>query len=193
LRSRRQQRGHLSAASRERIQNRRRRRERLKLPVETEWVRLSRPLHSLTALVLIFCAGCHTAKPLPPADFSAPGWRVQQGQAVWKSLTGRPELAGDLLLATNLNGDFLIQFSKMPFPLATAQVAGGQWQIEFGADQYSWHGRGTPPNRFAWFQLPGALRDAKVGGSWQFTRVESNSWRLENSRTGEALEGEFFP
>lgn len=154
---------------------------------------MSRPLHILTALVLIFCAGCHTAKPLPPADFSAPGWRVQKGQAVWKSLTGRPELAGDLLLATNRNGDFLIQFSKMPFPLATAQVAGGQWQIEFGADQYSGHGRGTPPNRFAWFQLPGALRDAKVGGNWQFTHVETNSWRLENSRTGEALEGEFFP
>lgn len=131
--------------------------------------------------------------PLPPADFSAPGWHVQQGQAVWKPSASRPEIAGDLLLATNVNGNFFIQFSKIPFPLATAQVSGGQWQIEFGADQYSWHGRGAPPSRFGWFQLPPALRAANVGGNWQLTRSETNSWRLQNSHTGETLEGEFFP
>ena len=146
-----------------------------------------------SALLFFVCAGCRTANPLPPADFSTSGWRVQQGQAVWKPSASRPELAGDLLLATNANGNFFIQFSKIPFPLATAQVSGSQWQVEFGADQYSWHGRGTPPGRFAWFQLPRALFGAGVGGSWQFTRVETNSWRLENPRTGEILEGGFFP
>jgi len=70
------------------------------------------------ALLLILGAGCRTANPLPPADFSAPGWRVQQGQAVWKPSASRPELAGDLLLATNVNGNMFIQFSKMPFPVA---------------------------------------------------------------------------
>ena len=112
---------------------------------------------------------------------------------VWKPSQNRPEIAGDLLLATNLNGDFFLQFSKMPFSLATAQASGDQWQIEFGADKYSWHGHGTPPTRFAWFQLPRALRDPTVGGDWRFIRVETNSWRLENPRTGETLEGEFFP
>ena len=145
------------------------------------------------ALLLIFSAGCRTASSLPPADFLAPGWRVQQGQAVWKPSSSRPEVAGDLLLATNVNGNFFVQFSKIPFPLATTQVSDGQWQIEFGADKFSWHGHGAPPNRFGWFQLPRALRDANLGGNWQFTRVETNSWRLENSHTGETLEGEFFP
>ena len=153
---------------------------------------VSRLLFILSALLLL-CAGCRTDNQLPPADFSSPGWRVQQGQAVWKPSSSRPELAGDLLLATNVNGNFFIQFSKMPFPLATAQVSGDQWQIEFGADKYSWHGRGTPPNRFGWFQLPHALLAQNLGDNWKFTRVETNSWRLQNPHTGETLEGEFFP
>src|SRR5271170_3103019 len=148
-------------------------------------VRVSRPIFILSALMLVLCEGCHTTQPLPPADFPAPGWRVQQGQAVWKPSASRPELAGDLLLATNVNGNFFVQFSKIPFPLATAQVSGNQWQIEFGADKFSWHGHGTPPNRFGWFQLPRALRNANPGGNWKFIRVETDSWRLENSNTGE--------
>jgi hypothetical protein len=167
--------------------------ESLKWSIETEMLRTRCLTCIFPALLLIFSVGCRTANPLPSADFSAPGWRVQQGQAVWKPSSNRPELAGDLLLATNVNGNFFVQFSKIPFPLATAQVSGDQWQIEFGADKFSWHGRGTPPNRFAWFQLARALRDANLGGNWKFTRVEINSWRLENSHTGEILEGEFFP
>jgi hypothetical protein len=154
---------------------------------------MSRPTLILSALLLLLCAGCRTTAPLPPADFSASGWRVQQGQAVWKSSSNRPEIAGDLLLATNVNGNFFIQFSKIPFPLVTAQVSGNQWQIEFGADKYSWHGRGAPPDRFGWFQLPRALRGANLDGNWHFTPIETNSWRLQNSRTDETLEGGFFP
>lgn len=165
----------------------------MKRPIATERGRLNRSIVIFSALLLILCAGCRTANPLPPADFSAPGWRVQQGQAVWKPAPDRPGLAGDLLLATNVNGNLFIQFSKMPFPLATAQVAGGQWQIEFGADKYSWHGRGVPPDRFGWFQLPRVLSNPDIGGNWRFTRMETNSWRLENPHTGESLEGEFFP
>jgi len=92
-----------------------------------------------------------------------------------------------------VNGNVFIQFSKMPFPLATAQISGDEWQIEFGADKFSWHGRGTPPNRLAWLQLPRALLGTNIGDNWRFTRVETSSWRLENPRTGETLEGEFFP
>jgi hypothetical protein len=147
----------------------------------------------LALLIAAFICGCSTAPPLPPADFSAPGWSVRQGQAIWKPSSNRPELAGDLLLATNVNGNFFIQFSKIPFPLATAQISDGQWQIEFGASEFSWHGSGTPPNRFAWFQLPCALLGGNLDGKWQFTNVTTNSWRLENLRTGESLEGEFFP
>jgi hypothetical protein len=148
---------------------------------------------SLALLIAVLAAGCRTAPPLPPADFSAPGWRVQQGQAVWKPSSSRPELAGDLLLATNANGNFFVQFSKIPFPLATAQMSGGQWQIEFGADRFSCHGNGTPPDRFVWFQLPQALLGENLHGDWHFQNAMTNSWRLENAHTGETLEGEFFP
>ncbi len=147
----------------------------------------------LSALSWVFISGCRTGPPLPPADFSTPGWRILQGQAVWKSSANRPELAGDLVLATNVNGNFFIQFSKIPFPLATAQVSGDQWQIEFGADKYSWRGHGAPPERFGWMQLPRALLGAGSGGNWRFTGAGTNSWCLENLRTGECLEGEFFP
>ncbi len=156
-------------------------------------VRVSRPILIFLTLLSFFCAGCRTANSPPPTDFSAPGWSVRQGQAVWKPSSSRPELAGDLLLATNANGNFFIQFSKIPFPLATAQVSGGQWQIEFGADRFSWHGNGAPPNRFGWFQLPRALLGGNLNGNWRFTNVTTNSWRLENPHTGETLEGEFFP
>jgi hypothetical protein len=146
----------------------------------------------LALLIAAFVCGCRTAPSLPPADFSAPGWRIQQGQAIWKPSSNRSELAGDLLFATNVNGNFFVQFSKIPFPLASAQISGDQWQIEFGADKFSRSGHGTPPNRFAWFQLPRAFLGVNVDGNWKFTRVVNNSWHLENPRTGETLEGEFF-
>lgn len=147
----------------------------------------------LAFVLAVFVVGCRTTPPLPSADFSVPGWHVQQGQAVWKPSQNRPELAGDLLFATNATGNFFVQFSKIPFPLATAQISDDQWQIEFGADRFSWQGHGTPPDRFVWFQLPRALLGASLNGNWQFKNVATNSWHLENPRTGETLEGEFFP
>jgi hypothetical protein len=118
---------------------------------------------------------------------------VQQGQAVWKPTKSRPELTGDILLATRSNGDFFVQFSKTPFTLATAQLMSGQWQIEFGSGDHSWKGRGKPPSRFAWFQLRLALAHTRLNRDWQFQHAATNAWRLENRRTGESLEGAFFP
>jgi hypothetical protein len=148
---------------------------------------------ALLAFGLTLCVSCRTARPLPPADFSSPGWSVCQGQAVWKPSKNRPELAGDLLLATNINGNYVIQFSKTPFTLASAQVAEGTWQIKFGGGRHSWSGRGAPPARFVWFQLPRALVATEPPPPWKFTRRQDNSWRMENTRTGEILEGVFFP
>jgi hypothetical protein len=149
---------------------------------------------ALTLLVVaIFSAGCRTAPPLPPADLSSQGWQLRQGQAVWKPTRSRPELAGELLLATKTTGDFFVQFSKTPFTLATAQIADGQWQIEFGNGERRWKGHGKPPARFVWFQLPHALAGDELNHTWRFTRLSGDSWRLENIRTGESLEGGFFP
>jgi len=143
-------------------------------------------------LTVLISAGCRTAPPLPPADFSAPGWRVQQGQAVWKPTRNKLELAGELLLATNANGNLFVQFTKTPFPLATAQVSGESWQMEFGSGEYSWRGRGQPHARFVWFQLPRALAGVDLGRAWKLLPHENNSWHFENLRTGESLEVTFF-
>lgn len=147
---------------------------------------------TLLALGFLFCISCRTATSPPPADFSAPGWLLRQGQAVWKPSQSLPELACDLLLAVNTNRNYVVQFSKTPFLLAAAQVADSRWQIEFGAGQHSWRGRGAPPARFVWFQLVRILAGTPADDPWKFTSRTDRSWRLENSVTGEFLEGQFF-
>jgi len=144
-------------------------------------------------LMAALAGGCRTAPPLAPADFSASGWRVQQGQAVWRLGKSRPELAGEILLATQTNGNFLVQFTKTPFALASARVTDGQWQIDFGGGQRRFAGRSQPPARFVWFQLPRALAGGPLKSPWRLTRPTTDSWRLENWFTGEMLEGAFFP
>jgi hypothetical protein len=144
-------------------------------------------------LALILCVSCRTLPPLPPVDFSAPGWRVQPGQAVWLPAKNRPEFTGDLLFGTNANGNFFITFTKTPFTLATAQAVNGDWQIAFGGNEYFWHGHGPPPARFGWFELPRALAGEKLESGWKFSGTDGAGWRLENPATGESLEGEFSP
>jgi len=150
-------------------------------------------LSAVLLLAGLISTGCRTVPPLRPADFSAPGWQVQTGQAAWKPSSNRPELAGELLLATNTIGNYFVQFTKTPFPLATAQVSGERWQIEFGSGERAWRGLGQPPARFVWFQLSHALAGEGLPPAWKWSRLENSSWRLENSRTGESLEGTFFP
>ena len=144
-------------------------------------------------LIAPWLTSCRTAPPLPAANLSAPGWHVMQGQAVWQPPGNRPELTGDLLLATNVNGNFFVQLTKNPFPIVTAEAIGDAWQIEFGADQHPWRGRGKLPTRFGWLQLPRALLSGQTAGSWRFENIATNTWRLANSHTGESLEGGFFP
>ncbi len=148
---------------------------------------------AFSILVLLFAVitgGCVTP-PLAPANLSAPGWTVQEGQAVWKATASRPEIAGDLIVATNTDGDCFVQFTKTPLTLAVAQIAAGHWQLEFGNDQYSWRGSGAPPDRFVWFQLPRAFSGAPLQADWHF-QSSANGWQFDNSHTGEKLEGEFF-
>ena len=144
-------------------------------------------------LALVLCVSCRTVPPLPAADLSAPGWSVQQGQAIWKPAQDRSEIAGDLLLATNIDGSYFVELIKTPFTIVTAESLGGRWQIEFGVGEHSWRGTGTPPKRFAWFQLPRALLDGRTAAPWRFEVLDSSSWRLEDPKSGETLEGGFFP
>jgi hypothetical protein len=131
-------------------------------------------------------AGCATA-PLPPPDMSA-DWKIRQGQAVWKP-KGSDGIAGELLVATNSTGDFVVEFAKPPITIAHAQRAGQRWSIEFPAQQKSYAGRGKGPERVIWLRLPPAL--AGSDQQWQVT-TNSNGWRMSNRR-GETLEGFLAP
>jgi hypothetical protein len=144
------------------------------------------------ALLLSLANGCRTAPPLAKADFSEPGWTLHQGQAVWRSKRDAVEIAGEILLATNLNGRSLVQFTKTPFPFVTAQTTTNIWQIEAPVENRRFSGRGSPPARVIWFQLPRAYAGLPVPERWSW-RSTSNNWRLENVSTGELLEGYFEP
>src|SRR5213593_2130154 len=75
-------------------------------------------LHSLFWLVSVLgCGACRTAPPLAPANLSEPGWRIREGQAVWRPKIEAPEIAGELLVATHPNGQTFLQFTKTPLPL----------------------------------------------------------------------------
>ncbi len=166
---------------------------RWKLNVECWTLNVSTCIFALLLFLLLLASGCRTRHLFPPADLDSPGWRVQQGQAIWKPTRTRPALAGELLLATHTNGDSLIQFDKLPFPLVSARVSGDRWQIRFGSDISAWHGRGNPSQRFVWFQLPRALAGEPLNGHWQFLPHDDGSWQFNNSRTGESLEGSLTP
>jgi hypothetical protein len=144
----------------------------------------------LTALAAV---SCRTAPPPAAADFSAAGWHVRQGEAVWKPGRNRPELAGELMAAANQDGDFFVQLAKTPFALATARQADGIWRIEFGAGGYTRGGRGAPPARFVWFELPRFLAGEPLEEGWRSETRPGQRWRLENLRTGESLEGFLSP
>src|SRR5881409_151771 len=49
-------------------------------------------------------AACRAGPPLPPVSLSGPGWTLQQGQAIWRSKSGAPEIAGEWMVATHHDG-----------------------------------------------------------------------------------------
>ena len=97
-------------------------------------------------LIAIFLCACQTA-PLPPTNFSEPGWKIQQGQAVWRAKKDSPEIAGELLIATNPDGRTVLQFTKTPFPFVIAQTTPKSWQLEVPAQNKKYSAPGKPPAR----------------------------------------------
>src|SRR6185369_10711488 len=117
---------------------------------------------------LSFSFGCKTLSPLPAVNLSESGWKTQRGQAIWRLKKDAPEIAGELLVATNSDGRTFVQFTKTPFPFATAQTTPEGWQIEFGAVNKKLSGRGQPWERFIWFQVPRFLAGAKNSRQWSW-------------------------
>src|SRR3954470_17371985 len=67
-----------------------------------EWLTLFRR-SAAGRLITILCAGlllalpgCPPLPPLPKVNLSEPGWETHQGQAVWRSRRGAPEIAGEI-------------------------------------------------------------------------------------------------
>lgn len=138
-----------------------------------------------------FLCGCQTPKSLFAA--SGPAWHVQQGQAVWRPQRGLPEFGGDVVLASDDTGRHLIQFDKTPMAILSAQTTSNRWLIQFPQRNQSFSGHGSGWTRFGWLYLPRALEGKPLPKAFKFERKPDGGWRLENSRTGETLEGFLSP
>jgi hypothetical protein len=140
----------------------------------------------------MLCAGCCTAKKTL-FTASGPGWRVQEGQALWRPRRGFPELGGDLVVATDEHGRCLLQFSKTPLSLVSVQTTPTQWLIQFPPRGLGFSGGRRPPARFAWLYLRAALAGEQLPSALHFETKPDGGWRLENTRSGETLEGFLTP
>lgn len=145
------------------------------------------------SMFIICLAGCQTIPTLPPADLSASGWFLHQGQAVWSTGHGAPEIAGELVLATNTEGRVFVQFTKTPVPFLVAQSTTNSWQLHSVPDDRTYSGRGNPPVRAIWLWLPRCLAGITPPKPLVWEHRESSNWRLENTATGEFLEGYLSP
>jgi hypothetical protein len=148
-------------------------------------------LWSVLLASLVRLCGCQTTQNLFSASGS--GWRVQQGQALWRPQRGLPEFGGDLVLASDEDGRCLIQFDKPPLSLVSAQTTPTQWLIRFPQRQMTLSGHGPGPTRFVWLYLHTALAGEPLPNPLHFERKADGGWRLENSSTGETLEGFLSP
>ncbi|MGA2248314.1 MAG: hypothetical protein ABSH48_25295 [Verrucomicrobiota bacterium] len=140
----------------------------------------------------LFVGGCQSpTQSLFTAD--GPNWRVQQGQALWRPQHGLPEIGGDLVLASDDAGRHFIQFDKTPMAILSAQTTSNRWLIKFPQRNLSFSGYGAGSARFSWLYLPRALEGRALPHALHFERKPDGGWRLENSRTGESLEGFLSP
>jgi len=140
-------------------------------------------------LALGLLAACRTVPTLTVVNLAEPGWGTRQGQAIWRFHTAAPEIAGELFVATHRDGRTFLQFTKTPLPFIVVQTTTNSWRIEFVAENKTYAGRGQPPVRLAWLQLPRCLAGAVPSAPWKWEASDAGRWRLENRATGEMLEG----
>jgi hypothetical protein len=159
--------------------------------LKQRWPRASLGLAWLAASLCL--VGCRTGGKRDWLSLSGPGWHVEQGQALWRPGRHFPELAGDLVVARGADDSCVLQFSKTPLPLVRAQTTRTNWIIEFLPRQMSFAGRWPPPTRFAWLYLPAALSGQALPPRFRFSKKTEGAWRLENTHSGETLEGYLGP
>ena len=144
-------------------------------------------------LVLSSLCACQTIGTIRPVNLAEPGWRVREGQAVWQMPGKRPELAGELTLAANVDGRCFLEFTKGPFPLVRAECGDSRWEIEFPPQKLFFAGGGMPPKRLAWLQVCRGLAGKEARAPWRFARRADGSWRLDNAHGKETVEGYLQP
>jgi hypothetical protein len=142
--------------------------------------------------VLLSLTACSTT-PLPPVNLQQPGWTVREGQAVWKRDRTAPEIAGEVLVASDKNGQEFVQFTKTPFPMIIAQSASNHWQVEIPMQNKRYSGPGSPPARLIWLYLPRLLSGQPPPKNWSWNALADDRWQLENHRTGESISGYLSP
>lgn len=159
------------------------------------WCRAqARRLRHVAALgAFLACGGCYTAPKAPLFTASGPGWRVQEGQALWRPNRDFPELGGELVMARDNYGRCMIQFAKTPLALVQTQTTREKWRIEFPPRRMRFGGKLPPPTRFAWLYLPAALSGQPLPDRFHFEQKADGGWRLENTRSGETVEGFLSP
>jgi len=155
--------------------------------------RLLDPLPWILLGLLLLLNGCQTTAPLPPINLSEPGWKLREGQVLWQTGRGAPEIAGEILVAIHPNGRAWIQFMKTPLPLVSGQITPRKWQIEFIPEKRTFTGDEQPPARFLWLYLLRALHGLLPPEPLQFHQSADGSWRLENKTNGEILSGYLIP
>lgn len=142
----------------------------------------------IAAVAALLAAGCTTIGDLPPVDLDDPGWTTWTGQATWRRERDANPLAGDILAARNAGGDVFVSFSKAALPVFSAHTANGKWQIEFVERGRSYSGRGSPPQRFAWFMLPELLAHrARELPGWTIDWRAPDELVMENDKSGERM------
>ncbi|MEI7729403.1 MAG: hypothetical protein WCO56_07510 [Verrucomicrobiota bacterium] len=142
---------------------------------------------------LMGVAGCSLLGPSRLSRPIGPDWGIRQGQAVWHIGRDKPELAGEVLLATNAEGTAYVEFSKPMMTMMSAFREGEGWHVEFPPNRQSWSGRGTPPVRLLWLHLPAALASRPLPAPLRFAAGTNGTWRLENPAIGELIEGYLLP
>jgi len=141
----------------------------------------------------LISTGCRTPGDDALFNLSGPGWRVQQGQALWRPGRPYPELGGEVMVATHEDGRCVMQFLKTPIPMVLAQNSSTNWLIQFPPRRMSFAGRNPPPTHFAWLYLHAALAGESLPDVLHFVRKADGGWKLENVKTGESLEGYLEP
>ncbi len=139
------------------------------------------------AVWLGLLTACRSPRPFPPINTSLPGWKLQQGQAVWRPSKTAPEIAGEIVVATHPDGRGLVQFEKVPLPLLVARTEPDQWQIQYVLQQRIRTGRGQPPVRHLWLHAVAALRGFALPPPLRAEVSPDGCWHLANPRTGERL------